>query len=83
MVFGFPLVGSVNSGGNFTSGLVSGLRGLRSSSVGFKSPLRFSPATEAVWCLTHQGGVIGVVQAKLDALRAAIDLPRFFGLIVT
>ncbi len=75
MVFGFSLVGSVNSGVNFTSGLVSGLRGLRSSSVGFKSPLRFNPATEAVWCLTHQGGgVIGVVQAKLDALRAAIDL---------
>ena len=29
MVFGFPLSGSLTSGGNFTSGLVSGLRGLR------------------------------------------------------
>ena len=31
MVFGFPLSGSLTSGGNFTSGLVSGLRGLRDS----------------------------------------------------
>ena len=29
MVFGFPLTGSLSSTGNFTSGLVSGLRGLR------------------------------------------------------
>ena len=29
MVFGFPLAGSLSSSGNFTSGLVSALRGLR------------------------------------------------------
>jgi len=40
-VFGFPLAGSLASGGNFTSGLISGLRGLRDAAgaIQFMAPV--------------------------------------------
>lgn len=79
MVFGFPLTGSLTSGGNFTSGLVSGLRGLRDADgvIQFTAPVQKGNSGGPV--LDASGLVIGVVLSKLDATREAIntgDIPQ-------
>ena len=79
MVFGFPLSGSLTSGGNFTSGLVSGLRGLRDAAGEIQITAPVQPGNSGGPVLDASGLVVGVVQAKLDALRTAIktgDIPQ-------
>ena len=79
MVFGFPLAGSLTSGGNFTSGLVSGLRGLRDAAGELQITAPVQPGNSGGPLMDASGLVIGVVQAKLDALRSAIatgDIPQ-------
>jgi len=79
MVFGFPLAGSLSSGGNFTSGLVSALRGLRDAAGELQITSPVQPGNSGGPLLDSGGLVIGVVQAKLDALRSAIatgDIPQ-------
>ena len=79
MVFGFPLSGSLTSGGNFTSGLVSGLRGLRDAAGEIQITAPVQPGNSGGPVLDASGLVVGVVQAKLDALRSAIttgDIPQ-------
>ena len=69
--FGFPLAGALSSSGNFTSGLVSALRGLgdRAGQLQFSAPIQ--PGNSGGALLDRSGLVIGVVQSKLDAVRAA------------
>jgi hypothetical protein len=79
MVFGFPLSGSLTSGGNFTSGLVSGLRGFRDAAGEIQITAPVQPGNSGGPVLDGFGLVVGVVQAKLDALRTAIktgDIPQ-------
>lgn len=79
MVFGFPLAGSLSSGGNFTAGLVSALRGLRDAAGELQITAPVQPGNSGGPLLDASGAVIGVVQAKLDALRAAVstgDIPQ-------
>ena len=79
MVFGFPLSGSLTSGGNFTAGLVSGLRGLRDSVGEIQITAPVQPGNSGGPVMDASGSVIGVVVAKLDALRSAIatgDIPQ-------
>ena len=79
MVFGFPLSGSLTSGGNFTSGLVSGLRGLRDAAGEIQITAPVQPGNSGGPVMDASGLVVGVVQAKLDALRSAIttgDIPQ-------
>ena len=79
MVFGFPLSGSLTSGGNFTSGLVSGLRGLRDSVGVIQITAPVQPGNSGGPVMDTSGSVVGVVVAKLDALRSAIatgDIPQ-------
>ena len=79
MVFGFPLSGSLTSGGNFTSGLVSGLRGLRDAAGEIQITAPVQPGNSGGPVMDASGLVVGVVQAKLDALRTAIntgDIPQ-------
>jgi formylglycine-generating enzyme required for sulfatase activity len=86
MVFGFPLAGSLTSGGNFTSGLVSGLRGLRESAGEFQITAPVQPGNSGGPVLDASGQVIGVVVAKLDAVRAAVttgDIPQNINFAVT
>ena len=79
MIFGFPLSGSLTSGGNFTSGLVSGLRGLRDSVGEIQITAPVQPGNSGGPVMDASGSVVGVVVAKLDALRSAIatgDIPQ-------
>lgn len=79
MVFGFPLTGSLSSGGNFTSGLVSALSGYRDAAGKIQITAPVQPGNSGGPLMDASGLVIGVVQAKLDALRAAIvtgDIPQ-------
>ena len=79
MVFGFPLSGSLSSGGNFTSGLVSALRGLRDAAGEIQITAPVQPGNSGGPLMDASGLVIGVVQAKLDALRTARitgDIPQ-------
>ena len=79
MVFGFPLSGSLSSGGNFTSGLVSGLRGLRDAAGEIQITAPVQRGNSGGPLLDASGLVIGVVQSKLDALHSAKvtgDIPQ-------
>jgi peptidyl-prolyl cis-trans isomerase B (cyclophilin B) len=79
LVFGFPLAGSLTSGGNFTSGLVSGLRGLRDAAGEIQITAPVQSGNSGGPLMDASGLVIGVVQSKLDALRAARttgDIPQ-------
>ena len=78
-VFGFPLSGSLTSGGNFTSGLVSGLRGLHDAPGEVQITAPVQPGNSGGPLLDASGQVIGVVKAKLDAMKAAKaigDIPQ-------
>jgi hypothetical protein len=78
-VFGFPLPGSLSSSGNFTSGLVSALRGLRDTAGELQITAPVQPGNSGGPLMDASGLVIGVVEAKLDALRSAIvtgDIPQ-------
>jgi S1-C subfamily serine protease len=82
-VFGFPLTGSLSSGGNFTTGVVSALRGFRDAPGALQITAPVQSGNSGGPLMDASGLVIGVVQAKLDALRSAVvtgdRLGRFFG----
>uniref|UniRef100_UPI004047140A S1 family peptidase n=1 Tax=Orrella sp. TaxID=1921583 RepID=UPI004047140A len=69
-VFGFPLGGALSSTGNFTTGVVSSLRGLRDAAGEIQITAPVQPGNSGGPVLDRAGSVIGVVQGKLDALRA-------------
>jgi hypothetical protein len=78
-VFGFPLGGALSSTGNFTTGVISSLRGLRDAAGEIQITAPVQPGNSGGPVLDHSGAVIGVVQSKLDALRAVRatgDIPQ-------
>lgn len=78
-VFGYPMTGSLSSGGNFTTGIVSALRGLRDAAGEIQITAPVQPGNSGGPVLDRSGPVIGVIQSKLDALRAASktgDIPQ-------
>ena len=78
-VFGFPLGGALSSTGNFTTGVVSSLRGLRDAAGEIQITAPVQPGNSGGPVLDRAGAVIGVVQSKLDALRAVRatgDIPQ-------
>jgi hypothetical protein len=78
-VFGFPLGGALSSTGNFTTGVVSSLRGLRDAAGEIQITAPVQPGNSGGPVLDRSGAVIGVVQGKLDALkavRATGDIPQ-------
>ena len=68
MVFGFPLSGSLTSGGNFTSGLVSGLRGLLDSVGEIQITAPVQPGNSGGPVMDASGSVIGGGEARCAAL---------------
>jgi peptidoglycan-N-acetylglucosamine deacetylase len=79
LVFGYPLTGQLSSGGNFTSGLVSALRGLRDSANHLQITSPIQPGNSGGPLMDSSGLVIGVIQSKLDPLKEAKltgDIPQ-------
>lgn len=78
LVFGYPYAGDLSSSGNFTSGVVSALRGLRDSAneIQITSPIQLGNSGGPL--MDSSGLVIGVVQSKLslNAVRVLRDIPQ-------
>jgi S1-C subfamily serine protease len=77
--FGFPLTGLLSEGGNFTSGVVSGLRGMRDAANQIQISTPVQPGNSGGAVVDSSGGVIGVVVAKLNATeisRVTGDIPQ-------
>jgi len=78
-VFGFPLTDTLTVTGNFTDGVVSALRGISEDAtiIQFTAPIQ--PGNSGGPLLDNSGNVIGVVVAKLNALKKAKetgDIPQ-------
>jgi peptidoglycan-N-acetylglucosamine deacetylase len=79
LVFGYPLTGRLSSEGNFTSGLVSALRGLRDSANQIQITSPIQPGNSGGPLMDSSGLVIGVIQSKLDPFteaRSTGDIPQ-------
>jgi S1-C subfamily serine protease len=71
MAFGFPLPGTLSSGGSATTGVVSAIAGLGDDPRTFQFSAAVQPGNSGGPLFDDGGHVIGVVEAKLDALRMA------------
>ena len=79
IAYGFPLSGALASEGNLTIGNVSALRGLGDDPNYIQITTPVQPGNSGGPLLDSSGNVIGVVAAKLDALkimRAIGDVPQ-------
>jgi S1-C subfamily serine protease len=78
-VFGFPLGGALSSTGNFTTGVVSSLRGLRDAAGEIQITAPVQPGNSGGPVLDRAGAVIGVVSSRLShnyTLKATGGLPQ-------
>jgi S1-C subfamily serine protease len=74
VVFGFPLSGSLSSGGKFVVGNVTALTGLGNNRqlLQISAPVQLGNSGGPL--LDQYGNVIGVIQSKLDAILVAKQL---------
>jgi S1-C subfamily serine protease len=70
-VFGFPLPGLLASSGNFTIGNITATAGLLDDTRMLQISAPIQPGNSGGPVLDNAGNVVGVVVAKLDALRYA------------
>ena len=78
-VYGFPLVGMLAAGGNIATGNVTALAGLRDDSRFLQISAPVQPGNSGGPLLDRNGNVVGIVVAKLDALKvvsATGDIPQ-------
>jgi S1-C subfamily serine protease len=77
--FGFPLLGALASGGNFTVGQVSALTGMYDDSRFVQMTTPVQPGNSGGPLLDEDGHLVGVVTAKLNAVevaKATGDVPQ-------
>jgi S1-C subfamily serine protease len=77
--FGFPLVGALSSGGNFSVGSVTGLSGLRDDSRFLQISAPVQPGNSGGALLDDNANLAGIVSSKMDAVRVAQatgDIPQ-------
>jgi len=79
IVYGFPLAGTLAVSGNLTTGSISGLAGLGNDPSKYQVSAPVQPGNSGGAVLDESGLIVGVVQSKLNALRAEKitgDLPQ-------
>lgn len=78
--FGFPLAGTLASSGNFTPGSVTALSGLGDDSRYLQISAPVQPGNSGGPLLDQSGAAVGVVSAKLNALKFMLasdgDIPQ-------
>lgn len=78
-VFGYPLSGLLSSSGTFTNGTVSSLAGIGDDKNTLQISAPVQPGNSGSALLNGNGDVIGIVNAKADALQVARmtnDIPQ-------
>ena len=79
VVLGFPLRGLLSSPPTVTTGIVSSLAGLGDDRTEMQISAPVQPGNSGGPVLDRSGNVVGVVELKLDAIKAAIvtgDIPQ-------
>lgn len=79
LIYGFPLQGVLSSSGHLGAGMVSALAGLRDDPGQLQVDVPVQPGNSGGPLLDRRGQVVGVVVAKLNALRVAQmtgDIPQ-------
>lgn len=79
LTYGFPLQGMLSSSGQLGAGMVSALAGLRDHPGQLQIDVPVQPGNSGGPLLDRRGQVVGVVVAKLNALRVAQmtgDIPQ-------
>jgi len=79
VAFGFPLQGILSSGGNLTTGTIAAETGIGDDPRCFQISAPVQPGSSGSPLLDTSGDVVGVVEAKLDAvetLRVTGDIPQ-------
>jgi Trypsin-like peptidase domain/WG containing repeat len=66
VIFGFPLPGVISSSGNLSTGVISGLTGLKEDSRFFQLTAPLQPGNSGGPVINRFGEVIGVASATLD-----------------
>jgi S1-C subfamily serine protease len=78
-VFGFPLSGELASSGNFTRGAVTATAGLRDDIAHLQIDAAVQPGNSGGPLIDVYGNVVGIVDSKLNSLRATVennDIPQ-------
>lgn len=70
-VFGYPLYGTLTTGGNFTLGSVTGLSGSRDDQRYLQISAPVQPGNSGGPLIDKKGRLVGVVSAKLNAIAVA------------
>ncbi len=79
VVYGFPLADVLATGGNVTVGNITALAGLRNDSRFLQISAPVQPGNSGGPLFDRNGNVVGIVVAKLDALKIAAaigDIPQ-------
>lgn len=79
LTYGYPLQGVLSSSGQLNAGMVSAVGGLRNDPDHLQIDVPLQPGNSGGPLLDRRGLVVGVVVAKLDALRVAQmtgDIPQ-------
>ncbi|NLD69855.1 MAG: trypsin-like peptidase domain-containing protein [Limnobacter sp.] len=80
LTYGFPLPGMLSASGQIGAGMVTALTGLRDNPTQMQTDVPLQPGNSGGPLIDRRGNVIGVVFAKLNALRVAQltggDLPQ-------
>jgi serine protease Do len=77
--FGFPLAEVLSQSGNFVPGSVSSLKGMTDDSRFLQMSVPVQVGNSGGPLLNASGGVVGIIQSKLDAIKTASltgDLPQ-------